>query len=103
MPCRAQRGARLTSFPDRPNKLDKVLDWSPADARAVSTPCVEWFAEQDDSYQQEVLPAHVRGARVSLERFGESAGYQTVYREFGFTAEHVVTAAKASLARVRAR
>lgn len=92
-------------------------------ARVVSMPCVEWFAEQDDSYQQEVLPAHVRarvsveagaalgwrgfvgdaGECVSLEHFGESADYQTLYKEFGFTAEHVVTAAKASLARVRAR
>lgn len=65
--------------------------------------CAEWFAEQDDSYRQEVLAAHVRGACVSLERFGESADCQTLYKEFGFTAEHVVTAAKASLARVRAR
>jgi len=89
----------------------------------VSMPCVEWFAEQDDSYQQEVLPARVRarvsveagialgwrgfvgdaGECVGLEHFGESADYQTLYREFGITAEHVVTAAKASLARVRAR
>jgi transketolase len=41
------------------------------------------------------------GESVSLEHFGESADYQTLYREFGFTAEHVVSAAKASLARVR--
>jgi transketolase len=91
-------------------------------ARVVSMPCVEWFAEQDDSYQKEVLPAGVRarvsveagialgwrgfvgdaGESVSLEHFGESADYQTLYKEFGITAEHVVTAAKASLARVRA-
>jgi transketolase len=110
------------------NEQDDVLPWSPADARAVaarvvSMPCVEWFAEQDDSYQQEVLPTRVRarvsveagialgwrgfvgdaGECVGLEHFGESADYQTLYREFGITAEHVVTAAKASLARVRAR
>jgi transketolase len=92
-------------------------------ARVVSMPCVEWFAEQDDSYQQEVLPTRVRarvsveagialgwrgfvgdaGECVSLEHFGESADYQTLYKEFGITAEHVVTAAKASLARARAR
>ncbi|HEX3925664.1 MAG TPA: transketolase [Streptosporangiaceae bacterium] len=89
-------------------------------ARVVSMPCVEWFAEQDASYQEEVLPAHVRarvsveagvalgwrgfvgdaGECVSLEHFGESADYQTLYREFGFTTEHVVAAAKASLARL---
>ena len=92
-------------------------------ARVVSMPCVEWFAEQDDSYQQEVLPERVRarvsveagialgwrgfvgdaGECVGLEHFGESADYQILYKEFGITAEHVVTAAKASLARVRAR
>jgi transketolase len=90
--------------------------------RVVSMPCVEWFAEQDDSYREEVFPAHVRarvsveagialgwrqfvgdaGECVSLEHYGESADYQTLYKEFGITAEHVVTAAKASLARVRA-
>ena len=89
-------------------------------ARVVSMPCVEWFAEQDASYQEEVLPAHVRarvsveagvalgwrgfvgdaGECVSLEHFGESADDQTLYREFGFTTEHVVAAAKASLARL---
>jgi transketolase len=43
------------------------------------------------------------GESVSLDHFGESADHQTLYREFGITAEHVVTAAKASLARARAR
>ncbi len=95
------------------NEQDGALLWPPA----------EWFAEQDDSYKQEVLPTRVRatvsveagtssagrrfvgdaGGSVGLEHFGESADDQTLYREFGITAEHVVTAAKASLARVRAR
>ena len=89
-------------------------------ARVVSMPCVEWFAEQDASYQDQVLPARVRarvsveagialgwrafvgdaGESVSLEHFGESADYRTLYREFGLTAERVATAAKASLARL---
>ena len=88
--------------------------------RVVSMPCVEWFAEQDASYREEVLPGRVRarvsveagialgwrafvgdaGESVSLEHFGESADYQTLYREFGFTAERVATAARASLARL---
>jgi transketolase len=86
-------------------------------------PCVEWFGEQDASYREEVLPARVRarvsveagkalgwrwfvgdaGECVSLEHFGESAAYQTLYKEFGITAEHVVTAARASLARAGTR
>jgi len=91
--------------------------------RVVSMPCVEWFAEQEDSYRQEVLPAHVRarvsveagialgwrafvgdtGECVSLEHYGESAAYQTLYEEFGITAQRVAEAARTSLARQSAR
>ncbi len=91
--------------------------------RVVSMPCLEWFAEQEDSYWQEVLPAHVRarvsveagialgwrafvgdtGECVSLEHFGESAAYQTLYEEFGITAQRVAEAARTSLARQSAR
>jgi transketolase len=89
--------------------------------RVVSMPCVEWFNEQDEAYRAEVLPPAVRarvsveagiglgwrafvgdlGESVSLEHFGASADYQVLYEKFGFTAEHVVTAARTSLARVR--
>jgi transketolase len=89
--------------------------------RVVSMPCVEWFEQQDEAYREQILPAAVRarvsveagiaqgwrnfvgdhGASVSLEHYGASAAYQKMYEEFGFTAEHVVQAARASLARVR--
>ena len=104
-----------------PNHPDDELPWSPADARAVDLISVlEWFAEQDACYQETVLPVQTR-ARVSVEaasalgwrgfvgdagdcesveHFGESAGDQTWYAESGLTAEHVATAAKATLARV---
>ena len=88
-------------------------------ARVVSMPCVEWFAAQDASYQQEVLPPQVRarvsveagialgwraftgdaGEAVSLEHFGASASYKDLYQHFGITAEKVVTAAWSSLAK----
>ena len=88
-------------------------------ARVVSMPCVEWFAAQDASYQQEVLPPQVRarvsveagialgwraftgdaGESVSLEHFGASASYQDLYQHFGLTAEKVVAAARSSLAK----
>jgi len=88
--------------------------------RVVSMPCVEWFAEQDAAYRDEVLPAAVRarvsveaglalgwrefvgdlGHSVSLEHFGASADYRKLYEEFGITAEAVAQAARASLARV---
>lgn len=87
-------------------------------ARVVSVPCVEWFDEQDDAYREEILPAQVtarvsveaglslgweryvgdRGRHVSLEHFGASADYQTLYQEFGLTTDAVVQAAKDSLA-----
>ncbi|MGN6524038.1 MAG: transketolase-like TK C-terminal-containing protein, partial [Actinomycetes bacterium] len=87
-------------------------------ARVVSMPCFEWFAEQDQAYRDSVLPPSVRarvsveagiaqgwrdvvgdaGRSVSLEHFGASADYQDLYREFGFTADHVVAAAKESIA-----
>ncbi|QMU78604.1 transketolase [Streptacidiphilus sp. PB12-B1b] len=86
--------------------------------RVVSMPCVEWFEEQDRAYRDTVLPPAVRarvsveagialtwyryvgdaGRTVSLEHFGASADYQTLYREFGITAEAVVAAAHESLA-----
>lgn len=86
--------------------------------RVVSAPSLEWFAEQDEAYRESVLPASVRarvsveagialswykilgdaGRAVSLEHYGASADYETLYREFGITAEAVVSAAHESLA-----
>jgi transketolase len=91
-------------------------------ARVVSMPCVEWFAEQEPSYQEDVLPPAVRarvcveagiglgwrafagdlGECVGLEHFGASAAYQTLFREFGITAEQVALAARTSLSRLAA-
>ncbi|MBO1902600.1 transketolase [Leucobacter weissii] len=87
-------------------------------ARVVSAPCLEWFAEQPEDYREQVLPREVtarvsveaglslgwrefvgdRGRSVSIEQFGASADYQTLFREFGITTEAVVEAARASLA-----
>ncbi|MFC4903658.1 transketolase [Kocuria oceani] len=86
-------------------------------ARVVSMPCREWFDAQDADYRESVIPAAVKarvsveagiamswrdligdaGRAVSLEHFGESADYETLYREFGITAEAVVAAAQDSL------
>ncbi|WP_242453997.1 transketolase [Bailinhaonella thermotolerans] len=90
--------------------------------RVVSMPCVEWFREQDLAYQQSVLPPNVharvsveagialgwrefvgdKGESLSLEHFGASAPYKTLYEQFGFTPDRVVAAAKASLAKAGA-
>ncbi|MFB4318665.1 transketolase [Actinomadura sp. 21ATH] len=91
--------------------------------RVVSMPCVEWFDAQDDAYRQQVLPPSVRarvsveagialgwrsyigddGESVSLEHFGASADYKTLYQQFGITAERVVAAAHASLIKAGVR
>ncbi|MFB9465522.1 transketolase-like TK C-terminal-containing protein, partial [Streptomyces cinereospinus] len=85
--------------------------------RVVSMPCVEWFGEQERSYRESVLPPQVRarvaveagigltwhgyvgdaGRIVSLEHFGASADGKLLFREYGFTAENVAAAARASL------
>ena len=87
-------------------------------ARVVSAPCLEWFAEQSESYRASVLPPAVtarvsveaglalgwreyvgdRGRSVSIEQFGASADYETLFREYGITAEAVEAAARDSLA-----
>src|SRR6266545_3226113 len=97
----------------------EVLAHDGIGARVVSMPCLEWFVEQDASYQRSVLPSAVRarvcveagislgwraiageaGECVSLEHFGASAAYQTLYEQFGFTAERVAEAARSSIAK----
>ena len=87
-------------------------------ARVVSAPSLEWFEEQTAEYRESVLPASVtarvsieaglaltwksyvgdRGRSVSIEHFGASADYKTLFREFGITIEAVVAAAKVSIA-----
>ncbi|MFG3423932.1 transketolase [Streptomyces californicus] len=87
------------------------------DARVVSLPCREWFAEQPYAYQDEVLPPGVRarvsveaavaqgwrdvvgdaGRMVSLEHFGASAPYERLYEEFGITPAAVAEAARDSI------
>ena len=85
--------------------------------RVVSAPCLEWFEEQEDSYKSDVLPAHITarvsieaglslgwskyvggmGQSVSIEHFGASADYKTLFTKFGMTVDAVVAAAKQSL------
>ncbi|PRY70439.1 transketolase [Glaciihabitans tibetensis] len=87
-------------------------------ARVVSAPSLEWFEEQTAEYRESVLPSAVTarvsieaglaltwdryvgtaGRSVSIEHFGASADYKTLFREFGITTEAAVAAAKDSLA-----
>ncbi len=88
-------------------------------SRVVSMPCFSLFAREDASYRNEVLPDSVR-ARVAVEQgatlgwerhvgldgeivgmrtFGASAPFKDLQRHFGFTADAVVAAARASIAK----
>jgi transketolase len=98
----------------------EVLEAEGTPTRVVSMPCLEWFHEQDRSYQQQVLPPAVKarvsveagvgmgwrdvvgdaGEIVSLEHFGSSAAHTVLFEQFGFTPDRVVAAAHASLERV---
>jgi transketolase len=86
--------------------------------RAVSMPCLEYFAKQPQSYRDSVLPPGVprvaveaavpqswyrwigeHGTIVGLERFGASAPYQRVYQELGLSVENIVKKATDLLGR----
>ncbi len=95
----------------------EVLAAEGVNARVISAPCLEWFAEQDAAYRESVLPAAVtarvsveagsvlgwreyvgdRGFSVGIDHFGASADYKTLFEKFGITADAVVKAARASL------
>ncbi|WP_133139852.1 transketolase [Legionella genomosp. 1] len=78
--------------------------------RVVSMPCCERFLQQDEAYQEQVLPRHVRkriaieaaasgywyrfigldGEVVGLERFGVSAPAAKAYEYLGLTVENII-------------
>ncbi|HEY5224831.1 MAG TPA: transketolase [Microbacteriaceae bacterium] len=87
-------------------------------ARVVSAPSLEWFEEQTAAYRESVLPASIKarvsveagialtwrgyvgdaGRSVSIEHFGASADYKTLFQKFGITTDAVVAAATESIA-----
>ncbi|WP_442873947.1 transketolase [Actinomycetospora sp. NBC_00405] len=97
----------------------KVFEDEGVPTRVVSMPCVEWFQAQDRSYTRHVIPPDVKarvsveagiaqswhrfvgddGECVSIEHFGASADYKTLFQQFGFTTQHVVEAGRRTLAR----
>ena len=90
--------------------------------RVVSMPSQEIFARQDAAYRDAVLPPRVRarlavetaspfgwhrwvgtdGDTLGIERFGASAPYERILKEFGFTADAIAARAGAVLARAAA-
>jgi transketolase len=85
--------------------------------RVVSMPSTDAFDAQDADYKESVLPKAVAarvaveaavtagwwkyvgsgGAVVGIDRFGESAPAGALFKEFGFTVEHVVAAVRGVL------
>lgn len=84
------------------------------DVRVVSMPCMELFEAQDAAYREKILPKKIRarvavealssfgweryvgldGKTVAMESFGASAPGGTLFKNFGFTKEHVAETVK---------
>jgi len=82
--------------------------------RLVSFPSWELFKQQDEAYRQSVLPPAItarlaveagvgqggerwvgdRGEILSIEKFGASAPYKTIYKEYGLTSEAVIACSR---------
>ena len=100
-------------------EASRILAEQNISARVVSAPCLEWFEEQSDSYKESILPKNLRarvsieagvgagwqkyvgdnGEIISLEHFGASASAGSLFKDYGFTAENIVLAAKRTIAR----
>jgi len=100
----------------------EILEGKGIGTRVVSVPCMELFAAQDEAYRKKVLPAgpvrvaveaavrqpwdrflmgergsEKRAGFVGMEGFGASAPAETLYKEFGITAEAVADKVQALL------
>ncbi|UCH64426.1 MAG: transketolase [Ignavibacterium sp.] len=82
--------------------------------RVVSFPSWELFEKQNDDYKEKVLPSSVKarvsveagvkqgwekyvgkhGDFISIEKFGTSAPYQTIFEKYGFTVDYIVATAE---------
>ena len=97
-----------------------ILQGQGTPTRVVSAPCLEWFAQQDASYRDQVLTAGavkvsseagiamgwreivgVAGEIVSLDHYGTSAAGTALFEEYGFTGQNVAERACQALARAR--
>ena len=92
----------------------EALDAEGIPTRVVSLPSWELFAAQDAAWRDRVLPPSIvarvsveaastfgwmqwvgsRGISIGINHFGASAPAATLFKEFGFTTEHVVQAVR---------
>jgi transketolase len=88
--------------------------------RIVSFPSWELFSKEDEGYQEHVLPTAVKarvaieagvslgwkqwvgdyGEVIGIERFGASAPYQELYRQYGFTPDRIYEVAHSVMQRI---
>jgi len=100
----------------------EILAREGVEARVVSAPCLEWFAEQTSEYRNAVLPPDVKarvaveagaaggwreftgdaGEIVSINEYGASASGPELFERFDITVGGVVSAAHRCLERLRA-
>ena len=86
--------------------------------RVVSMPCWELFDEQPQAYKDSVLPPSItarvsveagtsfgwakyiglKGKHIGIDTFGASAPANVLYEKFGITTDHVIKAAKETMA-----
>jgi len=91
----------------------KLLNDQGIKARVVSMPCLDLFETQSKEYKESILPSNLRvrlaveaassfgwhkyvgldGDVISIDRFGASGPADILFKEFGFTAENVVSKA----------
>jgi transketolase len=118
---RAAKGARQVVLIATGSEVEvavataEALEADGIGADVVSMPCMELFAQQDQAYQADVVPADALkvsieagatmgwerytegGIQIGLDRFGASAPAEDLYAKFGFTAEAIVPKIKAKL------
>ncbi|HKW45191.1 MAG TPA: transketolase [Candidatus Eremiobacteraceae bacterium] len=98
-----------------------ILEKQGCSTRVVSLPCWEYFDKQPQAYRDSVIPPAVKarvaveaasplgweryigehGAMIGMTRFGASAPGDVLFKQFGFTAEHVAEQALALLRHTR--
>ncbi|MCL7397240.1 MAG: transketolase [Thaumarchaeota archaeon] len=90
-------------------EVKEMLENRGIKTRVVNMASFEIFEQQDEEYKRRVIPKNVRkvaieagrglcwykyvgenGLVISIERFGKSAPYQDLVRDFGFTSERVL-------------
>jgi len=102
-------------------KAAEVLESENIKTRVVSFPSWELFDEQSDEYKESVLPKDIKarvsveagitqgwekytgdsGATIGINHFGASAPEGILMKEYGFTPENIVSAAKNVLTKLK--